>query len=83
MSKDICNSDYHPVRYLLSTGLKHWYQDCPETFQPVLEDYPPHMHSTIQAALISQASIGWYQASKGLLSKRWFNLACQELYDPS
>jgi hypothetical protein len=41
------------------------------------------MHSDIQSALLSQARIGWHQATKGFLSKRWFDLACLELYDPS
>ena len=71
LGADICNSDYHPVRYLLSAGLEHWYHDRPETFQPAIDGYPQHMHSAIHhSALLSQARIGWYQATKGFLSKR-------------
>jgi hypothetical protein len=34
LGADVCNSDYHPVRYLLTAGLKHWYRNLLEPFQP-------------------------------------------------
>jgi hypothetical protein len=77
------HSDYHPVRYLITAGLKHWYRNLSEPFQPDIEGFPFYMREDIQSALLSQARIGWYQATKGFLSKRWFELACQELYDSS
>ena len=83
LGADACNSDYHPVRYLLIAGLKHWYRNLSEPFQPEIESFPQHMQPAIQSALLSQARIGWYQAMKGFLSKRWLELACQDMHDLS
>ena len=37
----------------------------------------------IQRAIASQARIGWYQATKGLLSKHWYSLASLDMHHPS
>ena len=83
LGTDICNSDHHPCRYLLTAGLKHWYDATKEPFTPDVSSYPPHMHDVIQQALLSQARIGWYQATKGFLSKHWYTLATLDLHHPT
>jgi hypothetical protein len=83
LGADICTSDHHPVRYLLTAGLKHWYGSSAEPFQPDVSSFPPHMLHPIQQALTSQARIGWYQATKGFLSKHWHSLASLDMHHPS
>ena len=84
LGAEICNSDHHPCRYLLTEGLKHWYHGSTgELFQPDVSSYPPHMEDAIQKALLSQDRIGWYQATKGFLSKHWYVLASLDLHHPT
>ena len=80
LSADICNNDPHPVRYLLSSGMKHWYNQEAEPFQPDVSSFPEHMRDDIELALASQARIGWYQATKGFFSNLWSQLAMRDMY---
>jgi hypothetical protein len=83
LGSDICNSDHHPCRYLITAGLKHWYGSTGGAFQPDVSSYPPHMNDVIQQALHSQARIGWDKATKGFLSKHWYTLATFDLHHPT
>ena len=83
LKSDICTDDAHPVRYLLSSGLSHWISTPEELFDPPVSEFPSHMQERIQAALSSQARIGWHQAAKGYLSKHWASLATMDMYHPT
>jgi hypothetical protein len=82
LSADICNSDPHPARFLILWGLKHWFSQTDEPFQPDVSSFPAHMQVAIAHALSSQERIGWYQASKGFVSQQWSQLATQDLNHP-
>ena len=82
-SADICNDDPHPVRYLLSSGIQHWYNQVSEPFQHDISSFPEHMRGDIELALASQARLGWYQATKGFFSNLWSQLAIRDMYHPT
>ena len=80
----ICNSDIHPVRYLLLNGMCHWLTHGDELpFTPSLAEYPPHFFSHLKEALEAQQSIGWDNAVRGFYSKLWHKIASMDMYQPS
>ena len=85
LKSDIVTSDPHPVRCLLQAGLRHWLSNSPTPFVPSFLEFPMHFHESInKAALASQARIaGWYQATKGYLSKHWRVLATMGMHHPT
>jgi hypothetical protein len=76
----ICQHETHPVCHLLYAGIWHFATQPHISFQPDLESYPAHLRSSLSDALESQSEIGWYQATKGLLSKKWRELASQSMF---
>ena len=79
----ICNSDIHPVRYLLLSGMCHWLNHGDEfPFRPSLEEFSPHFSPHLQDALNSQQAIGWDNTVKGFYSKRWRIIASMDMHTP-
>ena len=83
LKSDICTTDIHPVRYLLSAGLVHWLTASPLPFAPSITEFPVHFHDMLNSALASQARIGWHQAVKGYFSKQWSILANLDMHHPT
>jgi ribonuclease HI len=80
LKTDICGKDGHPVCHILYSGLHHFYSKQAGPYNPHLEAFPVHLHTTIRDALDSQAQIGWCQATKGFLSSRWRDLAAMAMF---
>lgn len=83
LKSDICTTDIHPVRYLLSSGLVHWLTASQTPFAPSITEFPEHFHALLHSALASQARIGWNQAVKGYISKQWSILATMDMHHPT
>ena len=66
LKSDIRTQDIHPVRYLLSAGLIHWITTPDAPFDPIVSELPPHIQERIQAALSSQARIGWIMQQRDI-----------------
>ena len=74
LKSDICTSDVHPLRYILSSGVHHWStSDTP--FFPLLSQYPPHFQTELPRAISSQLDIGWDNCLKGFFSTSWSTIA--------
>ncbi|KAI2489451.1 hypothetical protein MHU86_25142 [Fragilaria crotonensis] len=71
----------HPLRKLLVGGLRHWIATGHSDFCPDLTAYPPHMKETVDLALKQQNTIGWDNAFRGFLSKKWYELSTQSYTD--
>jgi hypothetical protein len=80
---DIQTIDIHPVRYLLHAGICHWLTNQDASFDPSISEFPEHLLAPIQAALLSQACIGWHQEVKGYFSKNWAELANMDMHHPT
>ena len=84
-SARICNSDFHPVRYLLWAGMSHWLShgdDAP--FHRQFDGFPPHFHPHLQgAALDAQHAIGWVNTVKGLFRLRCRHIATLDMHHVS
>jgi hypothetical protein len=80
LREDICKSETHPVRHLIYAGIWHFSSQPDTLLTPDLESYPTHLRPLISEALASQSEIGWYQATKGFLSKKWLELASQSMF---
>ena len=81
LQSDICNSDPHPLRYLLSSGVSHWSSTSDDTlFEPTLSQYPSHFQELLPLALSSQNDIGWEDCIKGFFSNVWTNVAQMDMY---
>ena len=81
LKADICNSDIHPLRYLLSGGVYHWSSTSDDTlfFGPTLSQYPPHFQEILPLALSSQHDIGWENCLKGFFSYVWTTVAQMDM----
>jgi hypothetical protein len=77
---DICKTEAHPVRHLIYAGIHHHATSASTPFQPSLDSYPHHLLPPIQECLISQARIGWDQATKGFFSGGWRELASRAMF---
>jgi hypothetical protein len=77
---DLCKTEAHPVRHLLYAGIHHHATRGSTPFHPSTDSYPHHLHPLIQECLISQAKIGWDQATKGFFSVRWRELASRAMF---
>ena len=80
LHEGLCKTDAHPVCLLIYAGIHHFATSDSIPFQPSLDSYPNHLRPLIQECLISQARIGWAQATKGFLSVRWRELASQAMF---
>jgi hypothetical protein len=65
----------HPLRKLLVEGIRHWIDNGNSDYNPSIDDFPLHMHDSIQAVILTQGQIGWDNALRGFLSKFWYDLA--------
>ena len=74
MRSDILTADIHPVRYLMTDGIRHWSTSA-LPFRPSVNQYPPHFIPLLDTALKSQAAIGRENACKGVLSGSWSHIA--------
>ncbi len=67
--KTICDSDIHPVKYILTAGIQSWLTDPTVRFSPDVGEFPSHHHAILLEAIDEQQSIGWHNAILGFLSK--------------
>ena len=65
----------HPFRRILVSGIKHWIQTGESNFDIEFNEYPTHMHASLNRIISEQNRIGWDNAIKGFLSKSWIDLA--------
>ena len=80
LRSDICKVS-HPASHLIYSGLYSFFTQPDAPFEPAIDSYPEHLRSLIMEALSSQRDIGWHQATKGFLSKKWRELASKSLYN--
>ncbi|KAI2498647.1 hypothetical protein MHU86_15824 [Fragilaria crotonensis] len=65
----------HPLRQILSDGIRHWIDTGTSNFRVDTTTYPAHMEEAIRTIVREQERIGWDNALHGLLSKAWTDLA--------
>ena len=82
LRRDILTGDIHPARYLIMEGIELWTTSS-QQFSPTVHQYPAHLRDHIAAALELQGSIGWQEATSGLLSKQWSALSCLDMHNPN
>ena len=77
----ICNSNFHPVCYLLLHGMCHLLTHGDALpFKPSLDEFPPHFSPYLQDnALESQQTVRWDKAVKGFYSKCWHIIAYMDM----
>jgi hypothetical protein len=78
--RSICDSDIHPVKYILTAGIQSWFTDPTMAFAPNLTEFPTHHQLGLQHAIDKQSIIGWHQAVLGFLSNSWQTAASLDMF---
>ena len=78
--RSICDSDIHPVKYILTAGIQSWFTDPTMAFAPNLTEFPTHHQLGLQHDIDKQSIIGWHQAVLGFLSNSWQTAASLDMF---
>ena len=71
LRRTMCLSNPHPSMDLLYSGITQWLQNPDEPPDIQVAKVPRHLQDLLQQALREQDEIGWHNALKGHLSKKW------------
>jgi hypothetical protein len=78
----LTKADVHPFWHCLVEGIEHWTaaQEC--QYVPAINSYSPHLRESISEAVTSQNAMGWDNALRGFLSRKWRDLASLDMHNP-
>jgi hypothetical protein len=79
----MCDSDIHPVKYVLTAGIQQWFTDPTIGFVPLIHKFPSHHHPVLFQAVSEQQQIGWQQAILDFLGQSWHLATSVEMFHPT
>jgi hypothetical protein len=71
--------DPNPVFHILKEGVVHWLNGT--EYSPDMSIFPIKLRDIISQSLREQKAIGWDQALRGYLSRKWRILASDSVFD--